>query len=184
MSCVRRRLCLTSSPLLPSIEPLAYRVRHTIKRVVLTTLLLTAVWAVFSGRFDLLHLGSGILVAAAIALNFPGYTDRARFRLGRFVLYLPWLAVQVIKSNLRVARSVLSPRLAIAPTFISREPAVVGDRALTLLGASTTLTPGTLTVDIDDHEMFVHALDRRSAHDVETGVIAERVATVFEEPSP
>jgi multicomponent Na+:H+ antiporter subunit E len=155
-------------------------VRQNSKSIVVTTLLLTAVWAVLSGRFDVLHLGAGILVSAAIALNFPGWDDHARFHLGRFLLFIPWLAVQVIKSNLRVARSVLSPRLAIAPTFISRRPDVEGDRGLTLLGASTTLTPGTLTVDIDEHEMFVHALDRRSARDVESGIMADRVATVFE----
>lgn len=160
------------------------RVRQNTKKVVLTALLLTAVWAVLSGRFDVLHLGAGILVATAIALNFPGWKDRTRFRFGRFLLYIPWLAGQVIKSNLRVARSVLSPRLRIAPTFVSRRPDVAGDRALTMLGASTTLTPGTLTVDIDEHEMFVHALDSSSARDVEKGIIAGRVASVFEDPAP
>lgn len=158
--------------------------RQNSKKVVLTALLLTAVWAVLSGRFDILHLGAGIVVASAIALNFPGWKDRTRFHFGRFILFIPWLAVQVIKSNLRVARSVLSPRLAIAPTFVSRRPDVAGDRGLTLLGASTTLTPGTLTVDIDEHEMFVHALDSRSARDVERGIMAGRVATVFVEPAP
>jgi multicomponent Na+:H+ antiporter subunit E len=149
---------------------------------VLLTLLLTGVWAVLSGRFDLLHMGTGVVVAAAIAFNFPAMKDRTRFRAGRFLLFLPWLVVQVIRSNLRVARSVLSPQLRIAPTFVSRSPDVVGDRALTLLGACTTLTPGTLTVDIDANETFVHALDHHSARDVETGVMSERVARVFEDP--
>jgi multicomponent Na+:H+ antiporter subunit E len=158
------------------------RVQHINKRVILTAVLLTAAWAVLSGRFDLLHLGAGVVVSIAIATNFPAWEDRTRFRFGRFLAFIPWLAVQVIKSNLRVARSVLTPGLDIAPTFISRRPDVGGDRGLTLLGASTTLTPGTLTVDIDEHEMFVHALDHRSARDVETGVIAKRVAAVFEEP--
>jgi multicomponent Na+:H+ antiporter subunit E len=159
------------------------RFRQIIRRVVVTTLLLVAAWYVLSGRFDLLHFGTGVLVALGLALNFTGWEDRTRFRATRFILYLPWLAVQVIKSNLRVARAVLSPNMDISPTFISRRPDVVGDRALTTLGASTTLTPGTLTVDVSQHELFIHALDRHSARDVEEGVIAERVARVFEEPS-
>jgi multicomponent Na+:H+ antiporter subunit E len=159
------------------------RLRHFGKRVVVTTLLLTAGWYVLSGRFDLLHFGTGVAVAIGIAANFPGWQDPTRFRPLAFLLYLPWLAVQVVKSNLRVARGVLSPRLDIAPTFISRRPDVVGERALTTLGASVTLTPGTLTVDVSEHEIFVHALDIRSARDVEEGVIARRVASVFEDPA-
>ncbi len=152
-------------------------------RVGLTVVILAAGWYVLSGRFDLLHFGTGVVVAIGIALNMPVLHDPTRFRLGRFLLYCPWLVVQVIRSNLRVARSVLSPRLRIAPTFVSRRPDVSGDRALTLLGASTTLTPGTLTVDIGEHEMFVHALDTESARDVEDGVIASRVVDIFVAPS-
>jgi multicomponent Na+:H+ antiporter subunit E len=157
------------------------RVRDINRRVVVLTLLLTAAWYVLSGRFDLLHVGSGVIVAVAIALNFPAWTDRARFRPLRFLLFVPWLAVQVVKSNLRVARAVLSPRMDIAPTFISRRPGVVGERALTTLGASTTLTPGTLTVEVSQHEIFIHALDRHSVQDIEEGLMAQRVADVFED---
>jgi multicomponent Na+:H+ antiporter subunit E len=157
--------------------------RRYSQRVVITALLLTAVWYVLSGRFDLLHFGSGVVVAIAAALNMPGWDDSTRFRPGRFILFVPWLAGQVIKSNLRVARAVLSPGLAIAPTFISHGPDVHGDRGLTLLGASITLTPGTLTVDIGEHDMFVHALDVYSAGDIEAGVMASQVKRVFEGPT-
>lgn len=159
------------------------RLRQNGRRVVLTVVLLTATWYVLSGRFDLLHFGAGVIVAIGIAANMPVPDDATRFRPGRFLLYCPWLMVQVIRSNLRVARSVLSPRLDIAPTFVSRRPDVTGDRALTLLGASITLTPGTLTVDIGDHEVFVHALDTQSAQDVEDGIMARRVVDIFEAPA-
>lgn len=158
--------------------------RHSITRVVLTTLLLAAVWYVLSGRLDLLHFGTGVLVALVIALNSPGIEDPTRFRPLRFAVYLPWLFVQIVKSNLRVARAVLTRRMPIAPTFVSLPPDVVGPHALTALGASITLTPGTLTVDVGPDEIFVHALDARSAHDVSEGVIARRVARVFESPTP
>lgn len=151
-------------------------------RVALTTLLLAAVWYVLSGRLDLLHFGAGVLVAFAIALNSPVIPDEARFRPLRFALYVPWLMGQVALSNLRVARAVLSPRMPISPTFITRRPDVVGPHALTALGASVTLTPGTLTIDVGPDEIFVHALDSTSARDIEDGVIAGRLARVFEGP--
>lgn len=152
------------------------------RRVVITAVLLTAVWYVLSGRFDLLYFGAGVAAAVAVALNMPGWPDTARFRLVRFILFMPWLAGQVIKSNLRVARSVLTPRLAIAPTFISRPSEVYGERGLTLLGASITLTPGTLTVDIGEHEVFVHALNGDSAADIDAGIMATQVSRVFQAP--
>jgi multicomponent Na+:H+ antiporter subunit E len=155
---------------------------HIGRRITFTALLMIASWYVLSGRFDLLHFGSGVVVALAIAANFPGWEDRTRFRPLAFILYVPWFCLQVIKSNLRVARAVLNPRMSIAPTFISRRPGVTGERALTALGVSTTLTPGTLTVDVGEHEIFIHALDTQSAEDIEEGIIAERVARIFEAP--
>jgi multicomponent Na+:H+ antiporter subunit E len=177
---------LSNIPAIPTLDQSITRMRrrHIGKRVVVTTLLLIGAWYVLSGRIGLLYLGTGVLVSLGLALNFKGWDDGTRFRPLRFLAYLPWLAVQIVKSNLRVARGVLSPRLDISPTFISRRPDVSGDRGLTTLGASTTLTPGTLTVDVSPHELFIHALDIRSAKDVEEGVIAERVARVFEEERP
>jgi multisubunit Na+/H+ antiporter MnhE subunit len=42
--------------------------------------------------------------------------------------------------------------MRIAPTFITQLAGRGGDRALDTLGASITLTPGTLTLDIDSRE--------------------------------
>lgn len=153
-------------------------------RVALLTLLLSAVWYVLSGRFDLLHLGAGVVVALVLALNAHPIEDSARFRPLRLALYIPWLAVQIVHSNLRVARAVLSRDLPIAPQFLTRDPGVTGDHALAILAGSITLTPGTLTVDIEPDEIFVHALDTASAEDIRAGVIPERLGRVFEPADP
>lgn len=155
---------------------------QTMGRIVLAAILV-AVWYVLSGMFDVLHFGTGVVTAVLIALTYRAVPDHTRFHVGRFVLYVPWLILQIIISNLRVARVVLSPRMAIRPTFISQPPGVAGDRALTLLGMSTTLTPGTLTVDVRRDEIFVHALDEQSAQDMREAMMATRVAEVFEEPA-
>jgi multicomponent Na+:H+ antiporter subunit E len=148
--------------------------------VVVLTLLLSAIWYLLSGKFDVLHFGAGVLTALLIALNYRPAVDGTAFRVVRFVAYVPWLIGQIVLSNLRVARLVLRREMPISPAFVSVNPGVQGARALTLLGVSTTLTPGTLTVEINDDEMFVHALDHGSAQDVRDGVIARRVARVYE----
>lgn len=158
--------------------------RHNGLRVALLTLLLSAVWYVLSGRFDLLHFGAGVGVALAIALNSHPLEDRTRFHPLRFAAYVPWLVVQIVHSNLRVARAVLSRDMPISPQFLTRHPGVAGDHALTTLAASITLTPGTLSVDVGPEEIFVHALDTQSAEDVRAGVIPDRLARVFEPAQP
>jgi multicomponent Na+:H+ antiporter subunit E len=150
-------------------------------RFLATSAILIAVWYILSGRFDVLHFGTGLVTALVIAAGFTGWPDRTRFRIGSFFVFIPWLAWQIILSNLRVARMVLSPRMGIAPTFIIQRPGVAGERALTTLGSGVTLTPGTLTVEVSGDELFVHALDTKSAADVQANVMANRIAGVFEE---
>jgi len=141
--------------------------------------LLTGFWYLLSGMFDALHLGAGVATALVIAATYRPVEDNTVWKTGRFVLYIPWLVWQIVVSNLRVARIVLSPQMPIAPAFLRMTPNVQGPRALTLLGSSITLTPGTLTVDVDSQEIFVHALDAQSAQDVRDRTIERRVAEVF-----
>ncbi len=141
--------------------------------------LLTGIWYLLSGKFDALHLGAGAVTALAVAAAYKPVEDSTVWRAGRFVLYVPWLVWQVIVSNLRVARIVLTPRLPVSPAFLRMTPGVTGPRALTLLGSSITLTPGTLTVDVGADDIVVHALDTVSAQDVRDRTIERRVAEVF-----
>ena len=157
------------------------RPRQPLSHLLIITALLAGVWYLLSGKFDLLHFGSGLVAAFVIARNVLPVEDATRFRPLRFLAHIPWLGYQIFLSNLRVARVVLSPRMPIAPTFLAQHPGVSGPRALTTLGSSITLTPGTLTVDVSEGEIFVHALDAASAQDVREQVMARRVARLFEE---
>jgi multicomponent Na+:H+ antiporter subunit E len=145
--------------------------------------LLSGIWYLLSGKFDVLHFGTGVVTALVIAVLYRPVEDSTVWRLGRFLAYVPWLIGQIVLSNLRVARIVLSPKMPISPTFVRLRPEVAGPRALTLLGSSITLTPGTLTIDVSGDEVFVHALDQNSAQDVRDRVIERRVGGIFPERS-
>jgi multicomponent Na+:H+ antiporter subunit E len=153
-------------------------------RFAATAVTLTAVWYILSGKFDLLHFGTGVATALAVAAAFTGWSDGLRLRPLGFLAYIPWLVWQVFLSNLRVARCVLQPRMPIQPAFLTRRPQLRGDRALTTLASSVTLTPGTLTVDISADEIFVHALDAQSAADVRDAIADARIARAFVERAP
>jgi len=158
--------------------------RKSVSGTVLLATVLIAGWYVLSGKFDVLHFGTGVVAAIVIALIARAPVDSTPPRIGQLLLFLPWLAWQILLSNLRVVRMVLSPSMPISPRMIRKAPGVGGPRALTVLGVSTTLTPGTLTVDVGEHEVQVHALDRASAADIKAGVMAARVARVFGQEAP
>jgi len=153
--------------------------RRPVRKVVLYAMVLTATWYALSGRFDLLHFGTGVVTAVVVAMRARSVADGTRFYPVRFLLFVFWLTGQVLMSNLRVARIILSRQMPITPTLVRKPPQVEGDRALAMLGTSTTLTPGTLTVDVDQDEMLVHALDPRSVDEVRCGLMARRIAHVF-----
>ena len=46
---------------------------------------------------------------------------------------------------------------------------------------SITLTPGTITMEIEDEKFYVHALSQKVADDLLTGEMEDRVAHVFDE---
>jgi multicomponent Na+:H+ antiporter subunit E len=76
----------------------------------------------------------------------------------QIISFLPWLAREVWTSNVAVARVVLARRIVIRPLLV-RVPASQRSSIGQVIHANTiTLTPGTLTLDLRDGELLVHAL--------------------------
>ncbi len=155
------------------------RPAQKILRFVWLLLVLLAAWLLLSGKFDAFHIGWGVIGAVVVAALAVRWCSDRPFPAIRLLLFLPWHAWQILISNLRVARLVLTPSLPIRPRLLRRPPGSDDNRALTLLGCAITLTPGTLTVDINDRYMIVHALDDASADDIRDQAMARRVQHVF-----
>jgi multicomponent Na+:H+ antiporter subunit E len=73
---------------------------------------------------------------------------------------------ELIKSNLDVARIVLSPSLPINPGIVEVKTVLKSKMARVLLSNSITLTPGTITVDIKDDTLYIHWINVKS-HNIE-----------------
>ena len=146
-------------------------------------------WLVFSGHFDPLHLILGLVCSSLVAffsydlllqdIPFPGRWLRA----WRFVLYVPWLLYQIVLANLHVVYLIMFPH-KIRPRIIRFKTSLTSDLSKVTLGNSITLTPGTITMDIDDGEFYVHALSDKVAADLLSGDMERRVAHVFLDPEP
>ena len=124
---------------------------------------LTAVWIGLSGVFKplLLWLGAAsILLVLLLSVRFR-ITDRVGvpyFRLYAFVSYWGWLIVEIAKANWQVIRACLKTDLDISPALVKVKSTCKSEMAKTLFANSITLTPGTVTVEVDGDRMLVHAL--------------------------
>jgi multicomponent Na+:H+ antiporter subunit E len=70
----------------------------------------------------------------------------------------------MIKANVHVASIVLHPLCPIKPGIVKIRTRLTRDVAITVLGNSITLTPGTFTVDVNPEkkELYIHCIEVRS----------------------
>jgi multicomponent Na+:H+ antiporter subunit E len=138
-------------------------------------------WLVLSAHAEPALVGLGVLASLVVS-----WANRGRERLSPtlrgvpgLARYLPWLLKEVAVSNLQVARLVLDPRLPITPTIVRLRAPFSGDVALTTLANSITLTPGTVTLDVEGSDLVIHALTEGAAASLLRGELASRVDAVF-----
>jgi multicomponent Na+:H+ antiporter subunit E len=99
---------------------------------------------------------------------------------GRMIGYVVWLIVEIIRANIDVTRRILDPRLPIRPD-VRRVAAVQKTRLGRVIYAnSITLTPGTVSMDVGDDTILVHALNAEGLRDLEHGEMARRVCALEE----
>ena len=126
------------------------------------------VWAMVTWTFDATTLVVGVLVAGAVAwLLADVELEEAPLlllphRLLWALAYVPVLFLYVVQANLDVAYRVLHPALPIRPGIVRVRTELTTDLAKTFLANSITLTPGTLTVDIDGQDFYVHWINIES----------------------
>lgn len=152
---------------------------------------LAVAWLLWSGHYSTepLIFTFGVL-SVALVLWLSRRMERAASRVAeplaepesgfllRFLAYLPWLLAEIVKANLHVARIILRPSMPIAPRLLRVEASQRTEVCQVLHANSITLTPGTVTLDLRDGELLVHALDESSARGVEEGSMNARVTRV------
>ena len=133
-------------------------------KYVATFLVLFASYLALAG-FELQELLLGAVVSVALTFilaKHVNFTLDYRFpvRLLVFIFaYVPLFVWQLILANFDVALRVLSPKIPLNPGFVKISTDLKGDFAKLTLANSITLTPGTLSVDIDGDDIYIHTVD-------------------------
>lgn len=156
-------------------------------RYIYTFLIMFGFWILLSGKFDLFHLTLGVLSSALVSFlstDILMRDNRKHDRLGitfRFICYIPWLLSQIVLSTLHVTYLALHPKMTerIDPTIVTFKTKLQTTIAQVALANSITLTPGTITIRIEDGVFYVHAISRKAAAGL-PGEMEDRLAKVFE----
>ena len=133
-----------------------------------------------SGHTNPLLLSLGLLSVAAVvacASRLEVLDDESVpvHLLPGLIRYVPWLIGQVIRSNLDVARRIVSPELPIHPSVIKVDATHHTEVGRVTYANSITLTPGTISLDVSAETIEVHALTEDAANDLMSGEMARRV---------
>lgn len=153
------------------------------KKLVISFVYLFLVWILLSGYFKTNLLVLGVLSCLfvswlAIKLDiFSDNSDHLKINI-RAIGYAPWLLKEIIKSNLHVSRIVLDPKLPINPQSLWIEGSQKTDTALAIHANSITLTPGTISLEVDGKKIHVHAISDDAAQGVKDGDIDKKVANL------
>lgn len=142
-------------------------------------LVLAAVWLLLSGHYEplILAFGAGSVALVVLIARRKGLTDQEGHPIGMLLgglRYWPWLLVEIAKSNIAVARCILHPRLPISPTMVRVPASQRTDLGRVVYANSITLTPGTVSIRVDDDAITVHALTAAGARDLVEGRAMDR----------
>jgi len=152
-----------------------------VKLPIILSLVLFGVWLLWSGHTEPLTIAMGMISTVAVVaisvrmrlVDLEGMPSSLPFRAWRF---LPWMFWEIAKANVDVARRILDPRLPIHPTLIRIKASQRRDAGRVIYANCITLTPGTVSVDLQGDEIVVHALTRGAADGLRSGEMDRRVS--------
>lgn len=147
---------------------------------------LAAFWMLLSGSISLdnrlvLSLGiASVILSIYLAIRMDRLDGfPVSVRLGpKLVQYWLWLAKEIGKANIDVAKIVLSPSMKISPRMVRVKASQKTDVGIATFANSITLTPGTVSVDIAEDEILVHAITEDMAQGLLESDMDERVTAV------
>jgi multicomponent Na+:H+ antiporter subunit E len=156
------------------------------KNQILLFVLLLAFWLIIVPSVNLVQIIVGSIVALVITIYSSDAAKVSKpFNINllyifKFIRFSLVLLVEIVKSNIEVAKIILSPKLKIKPQFVRINNPLKSDFNRVIYGNAITLTPGTITVELEKDYIIIHALTSSGASD-EAGGILGRAAKRLED---
>lgn len=129
-------------------------------------------WLMLNGKLeaDILIVGAAVsLIIALLYRNGLSFFTEFRFTPAAFIAgfrYYGYFFKELFKSNIKLATIVLSPSLPVKPAIVKVRTRLKTRMGRLMLANSITLTPGTLTVEMDGEWLYIHWV-RMETDDIE-----------------
>ena len=153
------------------------------KNIVVSFLIGFIFWILVNNTLDPMILALGAGLSMILSLTFCSRCDvfselkltpEAMFYT---IIYLFVFLYELVKSNLDVARRILTPSLPINPGIVEVKTRLQSKMGRMILANSITLTPGTLTIDIMGDTLYIHWIDVQTE---DTQEATEKIVRKFE----
>lgn len=148
-------------------------------------LLYFLLWVIFNGNFTLEIAVFGVVIAAAVfafTCKFADYSiekEKMLFRsLFRIIRYVIVLVIEIVKANFAVVHLILSEEEEVEPALVSFRSDLKTAAGRSALANAITLTPGTITVLLEDDVYTVHCLDETLAEGINESVFEEMMQEI------
>jgi multicomponent Na+:H+ antiporter subunit E len=154
--------------------------------IVKWALLLSTFWILLSGYIQPLLLGFGAVsvIIVLFVLKRMDDIDQEKQEIGTglsLIRYIPWLIGQIFSSSLQVTKLIWGSPDKVSPSLAKISADNIPPARRALYANSITLTPGTLSVDLEDGEITVHALQESSIEELKQEVMEKKITGIWGE---
>ncbi len=139
-------------------------------------------WIILNGRITVEIAVTGLFVAGLLYLfmcKFLGWNVQKDIYSLKFIIfminYLCVLIVEIVKSALATIAIIFNEKVEKQPVVVSFDVDIKSPVLRVLLANSITLTPGTITVNLEGKRFTVHALDESFADGIEDSVFVKMI---------
>ena len=124
-------------------------------------ILLFLVWIGLTNSIDPQDLIVGVIASAFVAVTFTSNVDGTDLKttIFKYIKFAPIFAKNLVQANLDVAKIVLNPKLPTNTAIAKLSTSLTNDYDKLILANAITLTPGTITLELDGNDLYVHILD-------------------------
>ena len=92
-----------------------------------------------------------------------------------FLYYFLWLLKEIARSSINVTKIIWSRNLKLNPKADWIHTKLKADIKKVIYANSITLTPGTVTINLEDDKLFVHSLEEDGLKDLENGTMENKI---------
>ena len=145
-------------------------------------------WIIFNGNITLEIVILGVVVATVMfgfMCKFMDYSVKKEINVYKksicFFAYIVLLLREIIKANLAIIPRILTIEEEMEPVIVTFKTNLKSDFTRMLLANSITLTPGTITVSMEEDEYTIHCLDASLAEGLENSDFEKALMKLDEE---